>query len=231
MAIFRIQHNNFENIYDVNKLDTYDLNEWSDTERLKEPGWQSRYEYEASIIIDSLSGKKIKTVLEIGSGPGVLSQLVQSKLEYPVEYHLVDKPFAKRYFDENNLKGKFFAKDIAIDMDMDGLLPSYDLVVCNDCLEHLVAPSNIVKRISSVMAKDALFFISVPNWRMGHQLLYRGMFDYDNFIYFMYIHGFKIENVYPSILQTPSYPRLSSEESMPEELRQSWNWYFVAKKK
>jgi len=230
MAIFRIQHNNFEKTYDVNKLDTLDVNEWSDTERLKESGWQNRYEYEASIITDAISGKTTTNILEIGSGPGVLSQLIQSKLPLPVNYHLIDKPFAKKYFEDNNLKGKFFVKDISIDMNPDGLLPNYDLIICNDCLEHLIAPSNIVKQVSHLMSDNSIFFVSVPNWRMGHQFLYRGMFDYDNFIYFMYIHGFEMNTVYPSCLQTPDYPKTDNEEEMPEELRRSWNWYFVMKK-
>lgn len=231
MSIFRIQHNQFEQTFDANKIDTLEVNEWEDASRLQESGWNSRYEYEAGVITDAAEGQKIETVLEIGSGPGVLSQMVQEKLPNPVDYHLVDKPFAEKYFAEKKFKGKFFVKDISIDLDTEGLNPSYDLVICNDTLEHLIAPSNVVKKVRALMHEKSLFFVSVPNWRMAHQFLYRGLWDYDNFIYFMYIHGFEMETVYPSILQTPDYPRLSSESEMPEELRRSWNWYFVMRKK
>jgi hypothetical protein len=89
----------------------------------------------------------------------------------------------------------------------------------------------MVKRIHALMDTTSTLFVSVPNWRMAHQFLYRGLFDYDNFIYFMHIHGFEMDSVYPSCLMTPDYPTTDTEETMPEELRRSWNWYFVMKKK
>lgn len=231
MAIFRVTHNTFERTFNAYNADTLEANEWENATRLKEKGWNNRYEHEAKVVSDSVRNLKVKTVLEIGSGPGILSQLVQKELPNPVEYHLVDKPFAKKYFDENNLRGKFFVKDISIDLDTTDLLPAYDLVICNDTLEHLIAPSNIIKKVRGLVSKESVFFVSVPNWRMAHQFIYRGLFDYDNFLYMMYAHGFEMETVYPSILVTPPYPRLSSEECMPEELIRSWNYYFVMKKR
>lgn len=231
MAIFRIKHNDFEQTFTSEKLDTLETDEWKNASRLEEHGWSSRYDYEATLIQNVAEELNPKTILEIGSGPGVLSQKVQAVLPSPVEYHLVDKPFAKKYFDDHKFKGTFFVKDISMDMDTEGLLPSYDLIIINDTLEHLIAPSNMVKRIHSLMTKDSTLFVSVPNWRMAHQFLYRGLWDYDNFIYFMYIHGFEMVSVYPSCLQTPDYPKTDTEETMPEELRRSWNWYFVMKKK
>ena len=231
MAIFRIKHNDFEQSFTSGKLDTLETNEWENTSRLGEQGWDNRYDYESQLVRTVAEESNPKTILEIGSGPGVLSQKVQAILPSPVEYHMVDKPFAKKYFDEHKFKGTFFVKDIAMDMDTEGLLPKYDLIVINDTLEHLIAPSNMVKRIHSLMDEKSTLFVSVPNWRMAHQFLYRGLWDYDNFIYFMYIHGFEMDSVYPSCLQTPDYPRTDTEESMDEELRRSWNWYFVMKKK
>lgn len=228
MALFRIQHNQFEQTFDANQIDTLEINEWSNTVRLGEEGWNNRYEYESDVITNLIKEANTNTVLEIGSGPGVLSQMILKKTGRPIEYHLVDKPFAKKYFDDNKFSGKFFVKDISIDLNTYDLLPKYDLIICNDTLEHLIAPSNILKKINNLLNKTSKFFISVPNWRMAHQFLYRGLWDYDNFLYFMYIHGFEVESVFPSILTTPDYPRLSSEENMPEELRRSWNWYFVA---
>jgi 2-polyprenyl-3-methyl-5-hydroxy-6-metoxy-1,4-benzoquinol methylase len=231
MAIFRVKHNEFEQKFDAFKVDTLETNEWENASRLGEQGWDNRYDYEAQLVRSVAEESNPKTILEIGSGPGVLSQKVQEILPNKVEYHLVDKPFAKKYFDEHKFKGTFFVKDIAMDMDTEGLLPKYDLIIINDTLEHLIAPSNMVKRIHSLMDENSTLFVSVPNWRMAHQFLYRGLWDYDNFIYFMYIHGFEMDSVYPSCLQTPDYPKSDTEESMDEELRRSWNWYFVMKKK
>jgi 2-polyprenyl-3-methyl-5-hydroxy-6-metoxy-1,4-benzoquinol methylase len=231
MAIFRVKHNDFEKNFDAFKIDTLETNEWENASRLGEQGWDNRYDYEAELVRELINESKVHTVLEIGSGPGILSQKVQGSIKTPLTYHLVDKPFAKKYFDEHNFKGQFFVKDIAMDLDTEGLLPKYDLIVINDTLEHLIAPSNMVKKIHALMDATSTLFVSVPNWRMAHQFLYRGLWDYDNFIYFMHIHGFEMDSVYPSCLMTPDYPKTDTEESMPEELRRSWNWYFVMKKK
>ena len=230
MSVFRITHAPFEQTFNVFKdLDTLDANEWENASRTEEQGWKIRYEYEAQLVAQLIRDGAAKTVLEIGSGPGHLSQLVQKHVD--VDYHLIDKPFAEKYFKENNFKGTFFVKDISMDLDTNGLNSSYDLVICNDVLEHLLAPSNVVKKIHSLLNDKSQVLISVPNWRMGHQFLYRGMWDYDNVLYFFHIHGLEFDCVYPSTLATPDYPRLDSEETMPEELRTSWNWYFVLKKK
>lgn len=231
MAIFRVKHNDFEKSFTADKVDTLETNEWENTTRLAEQGWDNRYDYEAQLLREVIKESSSKTILEIGSGPGVLSQKIQKLLPGPVTYHLVDKPFAKKYFDDNKFEGKFFVKDISVDLDTTGLMVGYDLIICNDTLEHLLAPTNVVKKIRSLMHHDSIFFVSVPNWRMAHQFLYRGLWDYDNFIYFMYIHGFEMESVYPSCLQTPPYPKTDTEESMPDELIQSWNWYFVMRLK
>lgn len=234
MSIFRVKHVNFEERFNVyTDADTLDPNEWADSSRLKEQGWESRYAYEAEVILDTIKNHPtpIKTILEVGSGPGVLSQKIQAGLSHAVTYHLVDKPYAEKYFKDNNFKGEFFVKDISLDLDKTGLLPTYDFIICNDTLEHLLAPSNVVRRFYELTTDNSLVFISVPNWRMAHQFVYRGLWDYDNFIYLMYTHKFDVVNVYPSILQTPPYPKLSSESEMPDELLQSWNWYFVVKKR
>jgi 2-polyprenyl-3-methyl-5-hydroxy-6-metoxy-1,4-benzoquinol methylase len=229
MAIFRVKHVNFEKSFDADKIDTLEDNEWENTTRLAEQGWDSRYDYEAQLLRSVIAECKAKTILELGSGPGILSQKIQRLLPDKVSYDLVDKPFAKKYFDDNKFEGRFFIKDISMDLDWNGLMAEYDLIICNDTLEHLIAPSNIIKKIRGLMHHDTVFFVSVPNWRMAHQFLYRGLWDYDNFIYFMYIHGFEMDSVYPSCLQTPDYPKTDNEEEMPEELRRSWNWYFSMK--
>lgn len=230
MSVFRLTHVPFERDFNVFKdLDTLDTNEWENASRTEEQGWKIRYDYEAQLIRTLIDENQSKTILEVGSGPGHLSQLVQKDLD--LDYHLVDKPFAEKYFREHNFKGKFFIKDISLDLDTTDLLPSYDLLICNDVLEHLLAPSNALKKMHSLMHEKSRILISVPNWRMGHQFLYRGLWDYDNVLYFFYIHGFEMDAVYPSLLQTPPYPKLECEQEMPDELVQSWNWYFVSKKK
>ncbi len=232
MGLYRIKHNNFEEIFNSDEFDTTHKNEWEDSSRLKEPAWDERYTYEASLINGVIAeNPHIKNVLEIGSGPGILSQKVLNSTP-DLNYHLIDKPFAKKYFKENNFKGKFFVKDLSNSFDTDGLLSQYDLVIANDFLEHVFNPSIIVQTIYKMTNKDSIFFISNPNWRMAHQWIYRGLFDFDNFTYFLYTHKFKLLGFYGSPLKTSEegiYPRLNSETLLPDANLTDWNHYMVFK--
>lgn len=237
MAIIRIKHSDFESKYKVpEQSDTLNAEEWAadDANRVNDPGWNERYEYEAQLIC-SIIDEKTPAILELGSGPGVLCEKIQAILnkqgKQECKYDLIDKFHAKEAFEKAKRKGRFFVKDLSSGFDVTGLLSNYTLIIANDFLEHVFNPSMIVQEVRKLLNNDGKFFVSVPNWRMGHQFVYRGLWDYDNFLYFMIIHGFEAIDVYSSPLQTPDYPRLSSEDSMPEELRRSWNWYFVFAKK
>ena len=229
MALFRIQHNDFEQRFNFDHFDTMHPNEWKNDNRIHEQGWEERYEYE-SLLIDNLikENPNIKNVLEIGSGPGVLSQKVQ-KLQPNLTYHLIDKPFAKQYFEEQKFKGTFFTKDFSNSFDTKGLLDQYDLVITNDFLEHVLNPSIIVQTIFKLTNKDSIYFISNPNWRMAHQWVYRGLFDFDNFVYFLYTHKFALQGIYGSNLKTAEYPRLDSESMLPDQHLTDWNHYMIFK--
>jgi 2-polyprenyl-3-methyl-5-hydroxy-6-metoxy-1,4-benzoquinol methylase len=229
MGLFRITHTEFEQNFTMKDFDTEHSNEWEDAGRLQEVAWQQRYNYEASLIADVLKNNPhIQNVLEIGSGPGILSQKVLA--EFPdLNYHLVDKPFAKKYFDDHNFKGTFFVKDLCNGFDKEGLLESYDLVITNDFLEHVYNPHAIIKAVYELTNKDSIFFISNPNWRMSHQYIYRGLFDFDNFTYLLYTHHFDLMGIYGSQLKTPPYPKISSETLLPDENLTDWNHYMVFK--
>lgn len=231
MGLFRVTHTDFEQGFSMEAFDTEHPNEWEGTGRLQEAAWQERYNYEAAITIELLKqNPHVKNVLEIGSGPGILSQKILEQLP-DLNYHLVDKPFAKKYFEENNFKGTFFVKDLCNGFDKEGLLDSYDLVIANDFLEHVYNPHAIIKAVYELTNKDSIFFISNPNWRMSHQYIYRGLFDFDNFIYLLYTHHFDMVGFYGSQLKTPAYPRISSETLLPEENLTDWNHYMIFKHK
>ena len=229
MGLFRITHTNFEETFSVKHFDTTHTNEWEDAGRLQEDAWQARYEYEALVIAEVIQqNPHIVNVLEIGRGPGILSQKLLEMFP-DLNYHLVDKPFAKKYFDENQFKGTFFIKDLSNGFDTEGLLPEYDLVIANDFIEHVFNPHNIISTVHRLTTPDSVFFISNPNWRMAHQYVYRGLFDFDNFLYLLYTHDFNLEGFYGSQLKTPAYPRISSETLLPEENLTDWNHYMVFK--
>jgi SAM-dependent methyltransferase len=114
--------------------------------------------------------------------------------------------------------------------DISDLDNDYDLVIANDFLEHIANPSDVLYKCREITKPNGSFFISVPNWRMGHAFIYRGLFDYDNFIYFCTVHGWQPESVAGSPLKCQPLTRLTSEDTMPEEILNSWNWYFTTKK-
>jgi len=232
MGLFRITHTNFEQVFDMHSFDTEHIDEWNEHNctRLQEKAWVDRYEHESNIVSDIIeTNSGIKSILEIGSGPGILSQHILKKCANIESYHLIDKPNAKTYFDDNNFKGTFFVKDLSSSFPTDGLLPKYDLVIANDFLEHVFNPHIIVKTVYELTHENSIFLISNPNWRMSHQYVYRGLFDFDNFIYFLYTHLFQIEGLYKAQLQTPYYPRLDSETLLSDENLTDWNHYMIFK--
>lgn len=229
MGLFRITHCKFEETFAMAQFDTVHPNEWEDSSRIDEPVWEARYDYEASLIDDTIKNNPtIKRVLELGPGPGVLCQKILNTHK-DLEYHLIDKPFAKKHFDERNFKGKFFVKDLSDSFDKEGLSEKYDLVIANDFIEHVFNPHIILKTIYELTHTNSIFFISNPNWRMAHQYVYRGLFDFDNFIYLLYTHHFKLEGFYGSILKTPYYAKLHSETLLPDENITDWNHYMIFK--
>ena len=228
------RHSN-ENIFDVSQFDTLHADEWDEDSigRVEEAGWDQRYTYESTIIDKILlDNPNIKTILELGPGPGLLAQKVLEK--HPdLTYHLIDKENAKKYFDDNNFKGEFFVKDLSSGFDTEGLLDTYDLVITNDFLEHILNPSAIVQQLYKLTHDESRYLVSNPNWRMGHQYVYRGLFDFDNIIYFLKIHGFIMDDgkIWASPLKTPDAPRLDSEKMLPDSMLNSWNHYILLVRK
>lgn len=220
-----------EVIKNIYKADTLDFTEWDNGDRIKEDAWQTRYDYESHIISHFINEADLKTVLEVGSGPGELSKFIRSKCSQKLDYDLVDKPYAEKLFKELGYEGNFFVKDVSKGLDTTGLKAQYDLIICNDCLEHLFSPSLVIQEFYKHVSDTGYVFISNPNWRMGHDYVYRGLFDYDNFVYMFYTHGLELKYCFGSPLKTIDLPRLQSEKAMPEELRTSWNHYLIFQKR
>ena len=151
--------------------------------------------------------------------------------EPELNYSFIDKATSKAIFKKRNFKGNnFFVKDLMHSFDISELDTDYDLIIANDFLEHIANPSHVLYQAREITKDTASFYISVPNWRMNHEFIYRGLFDYDNFIYFCKIHGWEPESVAGSPLKCAHRPKESSEQELPDSLLTSWNWYFHTKK-
>jgi SAM-dependent methyltransferase len=229
MAIYRTSGDfNFKN-YGEESVESTSPMEWVDEidgGRIDEPSWIARYRYEAELIIQIIKDNGYSKILELGSGPGQMSQYILEECPH-LNYSFIDKDTSKAIFEKRKFKGNnFFVKDLMHSFDIAGLDTDYELIIANDFLEHIANPSHILYQCRNITTENASFFISVPNWRMNHEFIYRGLFDYDNFIYFCKIHGWEPDSVAGSPLQCSYYDRESSEKELPDELITSWNWYF-----
>lgn len=198
-------------------------------QRIFEEAWKERYEWEKDLLVNIIKSNKCKRVIELGPGPGVLCNRIL-KEEPTLDYHLVDIEAARIVNNKENLGGNFHVQDLTNDLNTSNLPKDFDLFIANDFLEHIQNPANVVLKAKSILKEDGLAFISVPNWRMGHAWIYRGLFDWDNFIHFMWQHGFGFTGYFPSNLKCPSTQKISSESTMPDEMVSSWNWYLLFKR-
>lgn len=233
MAIHRVQTEaDFRNYGEARENHVTIPDEWDDSHgqtRIDDPTWIDRYKYEAEIINDICKRNGYTKIIELGSGPGVLGQCV-IELNSEVDYTYVDKHAAKKVFESRKYTGSFHVKNLMDSFDLSGLDKDYDLVIANDFLEHIANPSDVMYKCRQITKDNSGFFVSVPNWRMGHDFIYRGLFDYDNFIYFCQVHGWSPKEVAGSPLKCAALEKLSSEDAMPDELLDSWNWYFYTQK-
>jgi 2-polyprenyl-3-methyl-5-hydroxy-6-metoxy-1,4-benzoquinol methylase len=202
--------------------------EWAgeDISRIDEPSWQYRYDYECNILSDIIKENNYKKIIELGSGPGELGQKILNN-HNELNYTFIDRIGAKNAFNQRKYKGNFLVKDLMNNFDISDLDNEYDFLITNDFLEHIYNPSIIVQNCYKIVKEGGKMFVSVPNWRMGHTFVYRGLFDYDNFIYFMYTHGFSISGIWDSPLKCAYSPKETSESEMDERLITSWNWYML----
>jgi hypothetical protein len=233
MAIYRTPGDRSFKNFGKSAIEEVSPLEWADeleTCRIDEQSWIDRYKYEAKLIADLITENNYYKILEIGSGPGMLAQCIFDLIPN-LDYSFIDKPTSKAIFEKRKFKGnKFFVKDLMNSFDISDLDTDYDLIIANDFLEHIANPSHILYQARYITKDTSSFFISVPNWRMNHEFIYRGLFDYDNFVYFCKIHGWEPEIVIGSPLKCQFFIKETSEQTMPDELIQSWNWYFSTKK-
>ena len=197
--------------------------------RIDIPAWQQRYNHESKILSNIIIKNDFKKIIELGSGPGALGQKLMEKLN--LDYTFIDQPGAKKIFEDRGYKGKFFVKDLMNSFDTSDLDNDYDFLITNDFLEHIYNPSVVLQESYKLLKSNSKMFVSVPNWRMGHTFIYRGLFDYDNFLYFMYTHGFELSGVYDSLLKCQSLPKETSESKMDDRLINNWNWYMLFNKR
>ena len=107
-------------------------------------------------------------VLEIGCGQGEFGKLV--KQTYKTNYTGIDaNPVAAVVAKENLdfvLIGDAFEQIEALPNH------SFDLLICNDILEHLATPEILLQKVRIKMKPDASLVCSIPNFRVLNNLIH-----------------------------------------------------------
>ena len=88
------------------------------------------------------------------------AEKAREKLDYVICANIEDEDF----FDNHNL-----------------LEGSFDCIICNDVLEHLVSPWNVLEQLKGVLTKDGVIVASIPNVRylgVSRSLLFNGEWNY-----------------------------------------------------
>jgi len=108
--------------------------------------------YKLAIKEISKLDKNKKFLLEVGAG----TQIIKNFLPQNIIYHTLDNIgnlLHKRYtFNHDLNSGRFPIKS-----------DSYDIIICNDTLEHVMYPERVIEEIIRVAKKNAVFFFSMPN--------------------------------------------------------------------
>jgi 2-polyprenyl-3-methyl-5-hydroxy-6-metoxy-1,4-benzoquinol methylase len=110
-----------------------------------------------------------KRILEVGCGEGNFGAYLKKKLNaevWGVEYEDAHAEVAKKNLD------KVYSGDIAVLVNQ---LPDsyFDVIVCNDVLEHLTDPYTVLDKMKNKLTKGGIVVSSIPNIRF-----FRTFFDF-----------------------------------------------------
>jgi SAM-dependent methyltransferase len=116
-------------------------------------------------------------ILDVGCGTGLLGKFIKSR--QPAE--VVGLTYSA---DESMVANQNLDSTIVIDLNEPHLdldrIGTFDCVICSHVLEHLYWPENFVKFVTSLIRKDGVFIVALPNllyWRQRWELI-RGRFRY-----------------------------------------------------
>lgn len=123
--------------------------------------------------------KKDKKILDIGCSSGYFDDVLIKQKQCIVDGIELD-------VNDANKAAKICRKVICGNVESenfnwDNLDTNYDYIILIDVVEHLVNPSEVLKKISSLLSPDGRIIISVPNMANGtvRLQLIQGNFDYE----------------------------------------------------
>lgn len=171
-------------------------------------------------------------ILDLGAGAGIIEQLnLRGLAAYICGVDIDNRVLKNPYLHEAKIG---YAESIPYKDN------SFDIVICNNVLEHLLDPEKVFKEVHRVLKKGAVFIAKTPNryhyvtilsnftphWFHAFYNKMRGRTEKDTFptfyransqkkiIYYGKSSGFKVESI-------------EMIEGRPEYLRVSWTSYII----
>jgi glycosyltransferase involved in cell wall biosynthesis/2-polyprenyl-3-methyl-5-hydroxy-6-metoxy-1,4-benzoquinol methylase len=138
-----------------------------------------------------------KTVLEIGTSTGYISKILKEhgNKVTGIEIDREAGAQAQQYCD------RMIIGDVET-QDLDEILTpaSFDIIICEDVLEHLKKPATTLKKIQKFLKPDGYLIVSLPNFCHGDVLLniINGDFHYTSMglLDETHLHFFGLKNIY-----------------------------------
>jgi glycosyltransferase involved in cell wall biosynthesis/2-polyprenyl-3-methyl-5-hydroxy-6-metoxy-1,4-benzoquinol methylase len=138
-----------------------------------------------------------KTVLELGTSTGYISKILKEHGNKVTGIE-IDR--------EAGIKAQQFCEHMVIGdietLDLDEFLipASFDVIICEDVLEHLKKPATTLKKIRKFLKPDGYLIVSLPNFCHGDVLLniINGDFHYTSIglLDETHLHFFGLKNIY-----------------------------------
>ena len=136
------------------------------------------------VLFEDLFEKYLKidsnlSCIEIGCVPGNFLISLHQKFGYKIhglDYIKGMEEILKKNFELNNVKNYHIYNE---DFEMFNPKRQFDIVVSLGFIEHFPNYEEIIARHTSLLKKDGILFLSLPNFRYGQYLLHR-LFDNEN---------------------------------------------------
>jgi len=159
----RYLHSSFDevnkNVYQADKMDEYYL----DGLLLSQFLWPNHYNIGQFFISQQALTDPSSLILNVPSGTGIYSYFIARYFDYKKLYSVDISPYSVRYAKDllncsslGTERMEFEAKDI-YDFAEEGL---FDLIVCDELLEHLEDPEKLLLRLASLLKEDGRLFLT-----------------------------------------------------------------------
>jgi 2-polyprenyl-3-methyl-5-hydroxy-6-metoxy-1,4-benzoquinol methylase len=111
--------------------------------------------------VTTLRGKR---VLDVGSGYGgmLIAMAEQGALPYGIEVDHERAETGRKRLAELGLQVAYEHDDICTP-DIEARLGTFDVIVCQDVLEHVLEPSRVIQSVSRMLRPGGVVFVQIPN--------------------------------------------------------------------